>query len=420
VSSAGTHFLAWALALAAYGAGGGAAHAEANGIKFGESRLHPFFELESRYDSAALAVAYGNNNPDLPGDLLLHFKPGLKLDMPSSTLAVGLNGNLDYVLYTGLVKPGTRNASRMQGEADLQLGINRPGNISLDVGDHVTKSDRVTVPTIAVGALSLYNDARLVADVHPSGGAVQLTPSYHLITENFSPIISDGSFCDPASDPACPEDSLSSHNYLNHVFGLSGRWKFLPKTAMTIDSAFLMRRYQNSEGGTPVNTLRASAGLAGLVTKHISTIIKLGWGQDFTTSSFSSPVAQAELAYLLSQSGEIKAGYVRTFEPVSGGSFVTFGDDRAYLNTRLLLGYRVAVHGALTMDFISYRSATGEGTRSDNGVTADLGADWEFRPWAVVGGGYLYSRRSSDDQYAFVGKGSFSRNEVYFKCQVIY
>ncbi|MBI5548828.1 MAG: hypothetical protein HY901_33515, partial [Deltaproteobacteria bacterium] len=78
------------------------ARAEGNGLKFGDARLHPFIEISPEFDSAAaLGQSTTTGSYETKGDLLFHFRPGLKLEMPSPVFAVNLTGNAEYVLYTG-------------------------------------------------------------------------------------------------------------------------------------------------------------------------------------------------------------------------------------------------------------------------------------------------------------------------------
>src|SRR5690606_7103074 len=63
-----------------------------NGIRFGTGRLHSSIEVESRYDSfAGWGQTAAVDGPEKVGDLVLHVKPALRLDVPSKTLRLGAN-----------------------------------------------------------------------------------------------------------------------------------------------------------------------------------------------------------------------------------------------------------------------------------------------------------------------------------------
>ncbi|MBI5548280.1 MAG: hypothetical protein HY901_30740, partial [Deltaproteobacteria bacterium] len=312
---------------------------------------------------------------------------------------------------------GTRSASHFAADADLDLDINREGQFGVVIGDHVTRSDRnISTPALGYGTLSLYNDARLKLNIRPYTGSVTIEPGYHFTTEIFS-TASGISTCTGTSDASCDPAKIGAYDYLNHTVNLNGRWKFLPKTAMTLDSAFGARSYINSGASQGIMTLKAAIGLAGLLTTHWEVLLRAGWGHDFTAGTYSSIIGQAEVGYLFSETGSIRAGYVRTFEP-TGGAYISFGDDRAYLDARLLLGGKLTVRGGFSFDYLSFRGATTE--FSQYNVALDVGADYEIKPWVSIGGHYRLSYLTSPDGSVQVGLSSFVRNEGGLKLQFIY
>ena len=401
------------LALAAAVALGGAARADGNGLKFGNARLHPFIEIEAAYDSAVFVGGNGN----IAGDLILHFRPGPKLDIPSPMFSLLLNGNVEYLLYTGVVDSGTRSDSHIAADADLDMGINRDGQFGVDIGDHFTRSDRITsTPAMPIGVLSLYNDARLKLNIRPYSGAITISPGYHFTVETFS--------CMLGGDPLCTGATASAQDYMNHNITLDGRWKFLPKTAVTVAAVFGIRSYlQSGTGSTDLMTLKAALGLTGLITSHLNVLLRVGWGQDFTTNSYSSLIAQAEIAWLFSETASVRGGYVRTFDPL-GPPYASFGDDRAYLEGKLLLGGKLSLRGNVAFDWLIFNAPrTGTTTNASRATVAvDVGADYEIKPWVSVGGGYRLSFLASESSNDTIlpGLKDFTRHEGYLKVVFIY
>ncbi len=371
------------------------ARADENGFKFGDGRVHPYIDLEPRYDTAALILP-ASEGGGYASDLIMHIRPGLKLEMPSPKFSVNLNGDVDFLLFTQ-----NTSYSRVQGEGDLDMGINREGQYGFDLGDRFTRSDRVTDPTLSVGVLSFYNDARAQVNLRPSGGALVLEPNYHLTTEWFSPTTGSDS------------TGLANADYLTHTFSLNGRWKFLPKTAVTVDSSFAMRSYigPTTSGNTAIDTLKVTAGLAGLLSTHFSTVLKAGYGRDFTKCTFNSVIGQAELGYLLSESGLIKLGFVRTFEPVSGSS-ISYTDHRLYLDGRVLLAGRLTLRALGSLDFLEYNATKVAGTV----IGADVGADFELARWLTLSAGYAVTYRES----VLMNPNPFIRHEMYARLQFVY
>jgi hypothetical protein len=114
---------------------------------------------------------------------------------------------------------------------------------------------------------------------------------------------------------------------------------------------------------------------------------------------------------------------VRTFEP-TGGSYVSFGDDRVYLEGRVLLGGKITIHGTGGFDWLTFRptqahSALANASKSQYNVSLDVGVDYEIQFWVTIGAGYRLTYLTSD-QPVFVGLTTFVRNEGYLKLQFIY
>ena len=102
--------------LLALGFTTGARASLGDGIRMGGStgRLHPYLELETRYDSN---VAYSNTGTATAG-FILHLRPGILFDAPGDLTAVNLKADLDWAQYLG----SNTGLSRLYGEADLGFG----------------------------------------------------------------------------------------------------------------------------------------------------------------------------------------------------------------------------------------------------------------------------------------------------------
>jgi hypothetical protein len=387
-----------------------------NGFKVGDGRLHPFLDLETRVDSGAgYFPPPGSTSPeDLPSDLggefIFHIRPGFKLEVPSPRLALNLTAQADYLLYSGLLTPASKSASHLQGMADLSARFNPEGVLGVELTDHFTRSDRTRTAAVGAGVLSLYNELRLNVPFRPGGGAIEITPEASWAVEFFEslgalrPVGCTEGVCDPVA--------LETFDYNNVRLGLDGRWRFLPKTALVVDTDFDLRSYF---GGTTPNAqlMRAMVGLAGLVSPKISVTAKAGWGQNFGASGGGTFLAQLEGTYLMSPTMTFKGGYLRTLEPVSAYSL--FRDDRGYVEGRALFGGKLAVHGAVAYDLLSFASATAP--RSDNILTVDVGPEYQFRPWLVGAAGYTLNTRSS----SVTGSGiNYTRHEGYVRVSVSY
>jgi hypothetical protein len=399
-----------ALAQSAQPAGG-----SNNGIKLGSSRVHPYFDLELRFDSAAgffprNGVIDGTPQPEL----LLHLRPGLRLELPSDTVQLDLTGNVDYVYFTGLLTPNSQAASRLEAAADLSAVFNRKGNVSFELGDHFTRSDRTSNAALGVGVYSLFNEARAQLPIRPGGGALEITPKAAVGVEFFAPIsLIPVTGC--SGDLTCDPAAVEAMNYLNLRAGVLAKWRFFPKTAIVLDTSFDYRSYLSSEAAInpPAQLIKVSAGLAGLLTNKISLIAKAGWGHDFGASLASTLVAHLEFTYLLNEVSSVKAGYLRNLEPVP--SFGAYGDDRGYLDASILLSGRLTARGYAAFDYLTFYRASG---RADTVFTLNVGPGYEVFSWLVASAGYALTIRGSNQ--TSIPSVNFTRHEAYLRATVTY
>ncbi|MFP2911641.1 hypothetical protein ACLESD_42770 [Pyxidicoccus sp. 3LFB2] len=386
-----------------------------NGFKVGAGRLHPYFDLETRLDSGVgyFSPAAGETpsptglSPELSGEFAMHFRPGFRLDVPSPRLALNLSANLDYVLYTGLMTPDSGAASYLGGAADLLARLNPDAPLSLEVSDQFVRSDRTRTTAIGAGVLSLFNEARVKLPWRPGGGAVELTPGVAYGVEFFQPLgASSPSDC---TEGVCDPLTAERFDYGNLHFGLEGRWRFLPKTAVVMDTGVDLRSYFN-DGSPDATLVRALLGVAGLVSPRIAVTAKAGWGQNLAAQGGGTFLAQLEGTYLFSPTMTFKGGYLRMLEPVA--AYGLFTDNRGYAEARALLGGKLVLRAAGAVDFLSFA-----GDRTDTLITLDVGPEYQFRPWLSGAAGYTLGSRSS----SLEGGGlNYTRHEGYVRLSVTY
>jgi hypothetical protein len=383
-----------------------------NGLKLGDARVHPFFDLEGRYDSTAGLFPDRNGNVTLSPEFVTHFRPGLRLELPSPNLDLNLTGEVDYVLYTGAITPSSTKASHLEALADFTSAINKEGAVEVDIADHFTRSDRTANVAAALGFVSLYNEVRLGVPVHPGGRALEITPKGAFAIENFSPLISG------TVNPICPTSSnacdFSALNYQNVQGGLEGRWRFLPKTAVIVEGTFDYRKYANNTP-PPTKLIKATAGLAGLISSKLTVVAKAGYGSDSSGTGAKAFLAQLELGYLLTDVSAIHVGYLRNVLPVS--YYGAFGDDRGYLNGSFLLNGHLTLHLYAAFDYFTYYTGIVGGSRNDRVGTIDLGPEYEFTNWFRVSAGYNLQARSTT---ASVSTPNFTRHEAHLRFTFTY
>lgn len=381
------------LALAASpGLAGAAPVANENGIKVGEGRLHPFFDLELRYDSAAGMIGAGRS---LAPELVAHFRPGLRLEIPSPTFALNFNGSVDYVFYTGALTSGSMTYSHFETDLGLEAAVNRSGQIEFDFGDHFMVTDRTTNVAAPVGVLSTYNNLHASVPIKPGGGALEVTPHGAWSLEQLSP-----------NPPGVDTFGVSAMSYMDFQGGLDARWKFLPKTAVVFESAFDSRGYQSAAGSTML--LKIQAGLAGLVSPKIATLAMVGWTHGFAATDGKTVTGHLEISYLASETANFKVGYLRSIELVP--LYGTYGRDGIYVGSRFMFGGKLAAHVNGGFDFLTFYGST---AHADQIIWADLGPEYQFTPWLIASLNYNMSLRLSPVQ-------PLNRHEVIARVEFTY
>jgi hypothetical protein len=121
----------------------------------------------------------------------------------------------------------------------------------------------------------------------------------------------------------------------DHNLGSSGRWLFLPKTAMVFDANLGFIRYASPDLNSGVNTA-ARLGLNGLLLTRLGVLVMAGWATSFRENtnglprSYDDLIVKAELRYYLAAGGQLPEGV----NPI-GVSSISVGYDRSFNNSYL-------------------------------------------------------------------------------------
>ncbi len=394
------------------------------GFKIGPGALHPWLQVDARYDSL---VGYFNRNSSgqlVPsGELVLHFRPGVKFDLDTPSTFVGFNGSAEFLWFTGAESPGSRGLSRFHANVGLDTAFNKDGAVEVRLGDTMTRSDRTQNPALGIGAVSLFNNLYLQVPIHPGGGALEITPKVAWSVEFFERIVNGiATFC-PEAQPAC---NPATSNYSNLNFGAAGKWKFFPRTAVLLDVNADWRAYFNDAANNKI-MFRALAGMAGLLSPKISVTILGGYAGDFTNSSIHTFVGNAEFAYAFTPTARVAVGYSRTASPVPViGSLV---DDRGYLRGGVGFWFnRIIVDAIVSLDYLTFFGApldpaapVPNPTRHDLALSANLTPKIVIFSWWDVALSYTLSYRFSE---AFIGQTlqglNFVRHEAMLRLDFHY
>ncbi len=402
------------------------AKAQENGIKIGPGRLHLYITEELEYNSAAVVLPT-SAAPGAPfaleGEMILHTRPGLNLEIDGDNNTFGLNGDVDYLWYTGWITPGDGAASRLDAAADLHGAFNKNGVIGFNIGDTFSRSANTYTPSVPVGVISLYNQARLEIPIRPGGGALEIVPhgAYGVeLFSQYSGVTPGNPACaDPASP--CNPANLSQYNYQDLTSGLDVRLKFLPQTAFLFTSSYDARFYSNTTINPNASELKLQVGLAGLVTTKLAVIFKVGWAQGFGDGHLSTVIGQAEVKWLPTELASLAVGFLRDVFPVSGnGSYI---DDRPYINGKIFLGGRLSLGLTVSYDFFDFAlgdPADPTSTRNDTQLSGNLLCEYQVLRWFIVGAGLIVNHHTSSGSDAADNALNYTQWQPYVQVTFTY
>ncbi len=391
-----------------------------DGIRLGgaDARLHPFFDLESRYDSN---VTYSGTDP--VGDLILHFRPGLELKVPGDAASVEFDGALDWAQYLGLNEDRsanppveTKNLSRLYAYAKLAAAFNRSGSVAPRVDNDFTRQvSTASLAAVAVPVVSNLNRLDLAVPWRPGGGALVLVAHGQWIVESFEKYQGE------------PPVQLSQLAYDQYRAGGEVQWRFLPRTSGVLEAGWFQRVPNSSNQPQNANGWDVDAGLTGLLTERVAATAKVGWGSStsqafatqttsFATQSFSSFLADAAVEWIPLDALSLRAGYKRSLgldpllsvmiqDSVSGTAAVKFAEKYAF---------RVGAH----WDKFDFKLVDGANTTF---FSVDPTLEAKLGRWLSGGLGYVYSSRAATwPPSAGISQPTYSKNEVFLKVGVTY
>jgi hypothetical protein len=390
--------------------------AAGNGIRLGgsEGRLHPFLELEGRYDSNVYTAATGAEI----ADFIIHTRPGFKLEVPGEMTAFDLSASLDWAKYMGATAADgydTSNLDKVYASADLGLSLNRKGTTGLEVSDTFRRSDQPQALSIGRAIITNYNRLDLQVPIRPGGGALTVNLNGQWSVESYEEPITEA--CAVPNPPSGCDVSGLGYNDLGGGAGLT--WKFLPRTSALFDVSYSKRipnDVTKSQTGEP-SLLRIPAGLTGLITPHFAATVKVGYGTTGgDTGSYDSLgtfLATLEGEWMPTETASVKLGYVRDLavDPVA-----IYTTDTVALTARQLVAGRVALGLTGSWQQLGY-SLPGSATSSIVTVKPSVGVD--ITRWLKAEVAYAYASRSYASGAPTLG-GDYTKNEAWLKAVATY
>ena len=173
-------------------------------------------------------------------------------------------------------------------------------------------------------------------------------------------------------------------------------WKFFPKTALSLDARWTLVDFDRN-GGAPVAVegqtgaqnrdgmpVEAALALKGLVTRRISTTLRVGYKNTFNDlgESFSGVIATTEVQYALEPSLKLTAGYNRDARDSSYSNFYVL--NQAYSTAELYFFGRWNIGGRFGFDSYDFSATAGEATvlpREDPVLTYRVHGGYSPNDW---------------------------------------
>ncbi|NUP14163.1 MAG: outer membrane beta-barrel protein [Polyangiaceae bacterium] len=315
-------------------------YTEGPGIQVGDFELHPGVAAEFGYDSNYF---YRSNDEDPIGTLRLRITPsfsvstlGLQRREPGTPppwvqFRAGIHATYDEFFPVSGSEAGQdemRDQRNVGGRADFQVDF-APGRVVFgNVHGGVTR---------AIEASNTGQQAESFNRVIPDGGAeIGFAPGGGLFDWRFGYNFT-GTFFESSA--------FTNLNNFNHEFTTRGRWRFLPRSALTFDGRFSIIDYPDPVDKTDSHPMRARLGYNGLITNSFALLVMGGWGASFYTPTpqedFDSFIGQAEVKWLITPSpamdpqaaslslSSLAAGFFRDFADSYIGTYEEI--DRGYV-----------------------------------------------------------------------------------------
>lgn len=375
--------------------------APGDGVRVGPGRLRAGAEAGLRYDSQVGSGPFGYGgelvvvNPD---DAIVKARAQLQLDVPGRDARLNVTGGFDWNQYLG-VSARTEALSFFGADVNGALVVRPEGCVSFELSESFTRSDKTTNPVFGGGVLSMQNTTKARVRVRPGGGALEAGLGYELGANLYSAQLSGkdtSGIC--LEDPQCNPDLAPAFNALSHRLAMDAKWRFLPKTGLTLEAYWGLHDYLHGKSFTRnvgAQPLGAALGFGTLLSTKLSFLVKGGYsglkldtqGQPF----MHNWSALAELGFKATETLQLRLGYTRFFNPV-GGEAIYYGTDRGYAEVRTQLS-RVVLTASGSVDLVSF----GAVDRDDLAFAANLRGEYHFNKWLRLVSTAAFTHRTASN-----------------------
>lgn len=427
------------------------AAAQGPGLRVGELEIHPTVWLSGGYDSNFFLEAdSGEASGPNPAGIL---QAGLGLALANRSpnkVGLFLESKLAYrqVLFLqedtqgGQVRNEVIDAQNAVDYADVNLGVAflPRSTFTVELHEDFRYSERPAYDAVDVGFKQLTNSAgvdlrfRPGERAEPESRAFETRLGYRFELQRYL----EG---DRVGAERAEKDG--------HRMQLLTRWRFLPKTALLLDTRFKIIDYRRpsdrvvTDGDEVVTVagpdrdskpLRIVAGVQGLVTRRVSVVLKAGYANTFNVEgdSYNGPVGVAEVQYVVEPSLKARLGYEHDGRDSSWSNFVVvdkvYGELELFFLSQFRLGlgsefgyYRFSESGAPV-----FGEARETIEREDPVFASRVSFGYLPRDWLLVEASWLYEENFSDQFQADIetegvlNLPAYSRHLVLLKTAVNY
>lgn len=315
-------------------------YTEGPGIQVGDFELHPGVAAEFGYDTNYF---HRSENEDPVGALRLRITPSFSIATlgsqrrdPSQGLPLIQFRAGIHATYDEFIPVSGSEAGKDQMADQRNIG----GRVDFDVS---FAPGRVVFGSVRGG---------LTRNIEPSNAGLQRESFNRLIPDagaeiGFAPGggLFDWRFGYQFTGTFFENEQTSQLNNFAHELSTRGRWRFLPRSALTFDGRFGIINYPDATEKTDSHPMRARLGFNGLITNSFALLVTGGWGASFYTPTpqqdFDSFIGQAEVKWLITPSpssdpqaaslslSSLAAGFTRDFADSYIGTYEEI--NRGYL-----------------------------------------------------------------------------------------
>ncbi|MFO7735569.1 MAG: hypothetical protein R6W70_05055 [bacterium] len=325
------------------------------GFKLTDStKLHTTAEVEMEYSSnitkASEDTVVNGKNIEATDDIIMHYKPGLRLKIDDSFKTLGMSILFDYNHYLGVTDDSTSSKySTLNLSSEILGEWNKDAKAVVVVKNYLDRRSHPNSQVLQGIHSNLHERFKADFIFRNSQDTLlfKLTPAFDL---NYY-----------------ESRSLRGHNYMNIKGGFFGRWKFLPKTMFFINSSIVYRNFFESDFSKLENSYPVTVfgGFAGQITPRISAKISGGYTATMTNDNNHDFVMAAELVYKYSRNLLAKVGYVRSYFPTT--HFQYYRKDKPYIGTDLRFFGKLLVSMKASYSYLNF----GKDIRDDANVHFD-------------------------------------------------